>query len=287
MGSAERRHRPGVGREARGRPGEADLLRAALVEEAGLGAGLRARHPVRRTTGRRPSRAARPAPARRGPGAVHPARAGAGGVAHPAPLLRDQPPAPGGGRGARAPCASPRHRGGRGDALRLLRRAGARRRDLRCALRHLVEAGAPHPARPARLRSLDARPRPCRRGASRRLPGRVARGSHRPAAALPLRARPPGRRRHDRRPPRDPEHRRRRAVHLERARPAPGPRHGTDQVVAQAAPGQLRAGARRRPEVPRGGAARGGAPRPRAVALPALAHRGARARGGVGPGEGA
>ena len=36
------------------RPGEADLLRAALVEEARVGPGPRARHPVRRTAGRRP-----------------------------------------------------------------------------------------------------------------------------------------------------------------------------------------------------------------------------------------
>ena len=41
---------------------------------------------------------ARPAPARRGPRAVRPARARAGGVARPAPVLRDQPPAARGGR---------------------------------------------------------------------------------------------------------------------------------------------------------------------------------------------
>ena len=75
------------------------------------------------------------------------------------------------GRRARAPGPSPRHRGRRGDALRLLRRAHPGRGGLRRALRHLVEAGAPRPPRPAHLRPGDAgaRGRRARRG---RLPRR-------------------------------------------------------------------------------------------------------------------
>ena len=156
LGTAERRHRPAVGRAARRRPGQAHLLRAVLVEEARVGPRPRARHPVRRTAGRRPRRTPRPAPARRRARAVRPARARAGGVARPAPLLRDQPAAARGGRRARAPRPPPRHRGRRGDAVRLLRRAHPGRGGLRRALRHLVEAGAPRPAGPAHLRPGDA-----------------------------------------------------------------------------------------------------------------------------------
>ena len=137
------------------------------------------------------------------------------------------------------------------------------------------------------LRPLDAGARPVPTRCARRLPGPVAGGRADAAAALPLRARPRGRRRHHRRPARDPEHRRRGAVHLERARPAPRPGHRPDPLAAQAAAGQLRAGARRRAAVPRGGPAGRGAAGPRAVALPALAHRGARPRGRVGPDQGA
>ena len=50
----ERRDRAGVGRAARRAPGQAHLQRAALVEEAGRGDGLRAGHAVRRPAGRRP-----------------------------------------------------------------------------------------------------------------------------------------------------------------------------------------------------------------------------------------
>ncbi len=143
VGPAERRDRPALGRAAGRRPGQAHVVRAALVEEARVRTRPRARHPVRRPAGRRPRRTHRPAPARRRPRAVRPARARAGGVARPAPVLRDQPtPARGGGR-ARAPGAATRHRGRRGDAVRLLRRPGAGRGRLGGALRHLVEAGAP------------------------------------------------------------------------------------------------------------------------------------------------
>ena len=58
VGPAERRDQARVGRAARRAPGEAHLQRAALVEEAGRGDGLRAGHAVRRPAGRRPARAA-------------------------------------------------------------------------------------------------------------------------------------------------------------------------------------------------------------------------------------
>ena len=64
------------------RPGEAHLLRAALVEEAGLGDGLRAGDAVRRTAGRRPARGLREGRRRAVARAVHPARAGLRRVEH-------------------------------------------------------------------------------------------------------------------------------------------------------------------------------------------------------------
>ena len=183
--------------------------------------GPRAGHAVRRPAGRRPRRTPRPAPARRRARAVHPARAGAGGVAGAAPVLRDQPAAARGGGRARAPRPPPRHRGRRGDALRLLRRAGPGRGRLRRPLRHLVEAGAAYAAGPAHLRPGDARARG--RGSRRgRLPRRVARGTADLAAELPLRTGSRGRRRHHRRAARHPEHRRRR-----RRSPGTSPACGT------------------------------------------------------------
>ena len=56
LGPAERRDQARVGRAARRAPGEADLLRAALVEEARLGDGPRAGDALRRTARRRPAR---------------------------------------------------------------------------------------------------------------------------------------------------------------------------------------------------------------------------------------
>ena len=64
-GAAERRDRPAVGRAARRRPGEAAVVRAALVEQARVRDGPRARHAVRRPAGRRPRRTPRQARARR------------------------------------------------------------------------------------------------------------------------------------------------------------------------------------------------------------------------------
>ena len=74
--------------------------------------------------------------------AVHPARAGLRRVAHPAPVLREEPAAARGGRGARAPGPAPRHRGRRAHAVRLLRRPGRRRRRQRRPLRPVVEAAS-------------------------------------------------------------------------------------------------------------------------------------------------
>ena len=78
---AERARRP---------PGQAHLLRAALVAQARGGDGPRAGHAVRRPARRRPPRPVRPdRPAAR-PRAVHPARARPGRVGHPPPVLRRQ-----------------------------------------------------------------------------------------------------------------------------------------------------------------------------------------------------
>ena len=170
--------------------------------------------------------------------------------------------------------------------VRLLRRPDPGRGGLRGPLRHVVEAGAARPPRPAHVRPRDAGARRGRTGRGRlprRLAGRVAD----PAAALPLRARPRRGRRHHRRPAGHAEHRRCRPLHLERPGAAPGARDRPDPVAAQAAAGQLRAGSRCRAPVPRRGAAGGGAAAGRAVALPALAHGRARAAGGVGRREGA
>ena len=159
LGPAERRDQARVGRGARRAPGEAHLLRAALVEEARRGDGPRAGHAVRRTARRRPARVLRQGRRRAGARAVHPARAGLRRVEQPAPLPRDQPAAARGGRGARAPRPAARHRGRRAHALRLLRRPRRRRGGQRRALRPVVEAGAAAAARPAHLRPGDAHPR--------------------------------------------------------------------------------------------------------------------------------
>ena len=264
------------------------LVRAALVEEARVRPGPRAGHPVRRPAGRRPRRTPRQPPARRGPRAVHPARARAGGVARPAPVLRDQPPAARGGGRARAPRPPPRHRGRRGDALRLLRRPGARRGGLRRPLRHLVEAGAPRRARTCSPSTPSMLVHDGRRG-STRATSRTS--GTRDRLTLPL------------------------SYHFEPGHeadgvtidvplatlntvgaapftwnvPGPAARAGDrpDPVAAQAAAGELRARPRRGPPLPRGRAAGGGAAARRAVALPAVAHRRARPRGRLGPRQGA
>ena len=108
------------------------------------------------------------------PRAVHPARAGLRRVAHPAPVLREEPAAARGGRGARAPRPAPRHRRRRAHAVRLLRRPGRRRGRQRRALRPVVEARAAEAPRPADLRPRDAHPRHRRGGPRDRLPAGLA-----------------------------------------------------------------------------------------------------------------
>ena len=75
--------RAGVGRAARRAPGQAQLQRAALGEEAGRGDGLREGHPVRRPDRRRAQGQLRPDRPGAEPGAVHPARPGRGRLADP------------------------------------------------------------------------------------------------------------------------------------------------------------------------------------------------------------
>ena len=77
----------------------------------------------------------------------------------PAQVLRQEPPAAAGGRGARAPGPAARHRGRRAHPVRLLRRPRRRRGRQRRALRPVVEADAPRAARAADLRPRDAHPR--------------------------------------------------------------------------------------------------------------------------------
>ena len=84
VGPGERRDQAGVGRGARRAPGQAHLLRAALVQEAGRGDGLRAGHPVRRPAGRRAAGVLRQGGRRGQPRAVHPARPGLRRVVDPA-----------------------------------------------------------------------------------------------------------------------------------------------------------------------------------------------------------
>ena len=152
LGPPERRHQPRVGRAPRLPPGQADVLGAPLVAQARGRDGARAGHVVRRTAGRRPPRAVRPdrRPAR--PRALHPPRARAARVGLAPPVPHRERPPPRGGRGARAPRPASRHRGRRGDALRVLRRAGGRRRRQRPALRPVVEAGPAEACGPAHLR---------------------------------------------------------------------------------------------------------------------------------------
>ena len=91
VGAHQRPHRPGLGRTARPAPGQAHVLRAAVVAQAGCRPGHRAGHPVRRAAGRGPYGQLR-ADQRRGVARpVHPARAGGGRLGDPPRLLPGQP----------------------------------------------------------------------------------------------------------------------------------------------------------------------------------------------------
>ena len=118
------RDRPGVGRAARRAPGQAHLLRAALVAQAGGGDGRRAGHAVRRPARRRPARDLRPVD-RRWPASCSSATRWSRATGRPATASSPHNRAAArGGRGAREPGPPPRHRRRRGHAVRLLRRAG-------------------------------------------------------------------------------------------------------------------------------------------------------------------
>ena len=148
-------HRTGLDRAARRPPGAPHLQRAAVGEEARRGDGVRAGHAARRADRRGPCGELRPhRPAGRA-GAVHPARAGAGGVGEPARVPGAQRRAARRGRGAGAQGAAPGHRRRRGDAVPVLRPARRPGRRVRPALRHVVEEDA---ARAARAADVHARP---------------------------------------------------------------------------------------------------------------------------------
>ena len=149
---------------------------------------------VRRPARRRPAGVLRQGRPGAGPRAVHPARARLRRVADPAHVLRGEPRAARGGRGARAPGPTPRHHGRRAHPLRLLRRTGRPRRRVRRALRLLVEAGPAEEAGPAHLRPRDAGERDRLVGHRPGLPGHLARGRPGAAADLPVRAGHGGRR---------------------------------------------------------------------------------------------
>ena len=163
-------------------------------------------------------------------------------------------------------------------------RIGRRGRQRR-PLRPVVEAGAPHAARPAHLRPGDAHPRHGRGGAGRGLPrGLAGRGPDLPDQ-LPLRARRGRRRAHHRRARRDPQPRRRRRLLVERPRCPPRAGHQPDPEPAEEPPGQLRAGPRQGARVPGHDPARRGAAARRSGALGAVddGRASSRATPGTGP----
>ena len=118
VGAAERRHQARVGRAAGPRPGETDLQRAALEQEAGIGDGPRAGHAVRRprwspTVSSPTARWMPRSPASCSSGTRSCRRVG-GVRAGAAPVPRRPTGGCSGGRGARAPGPPARHRRRRG-----------------------------------------------------------------------------------------------------------------------------------------------------------------------------
>ena len=232
-----------VGRGPGRPPGQAELRRAALVEVAGGGHGHRAGHPVRDPAGRRPAGQLRPGRPRGGPRAVPAPRPGRGRLGDLAPVLRPQPAAAGRGRGAGAPGPAARHPGRRPHPVRLLRPAHPRRGRLGPPLRRLVEAGQPGPARPARLRAVDADRGGRRRPRRRRLPRHLAPGRAPAAPELPVRAGQRRRRRHRPHPPGRAQPGRAGRLRLAGPRAPPRAGHRADPVAAQGDPPQLHPGA--------------------------------------------
>ncbi len=109
VGADQRQDRARLDRAARPAPGEAQLQRAALVEEAGRRHGAREGHPLRGPDRRRPPRQLRPHRPRAVARAVHPARARRRRLGDPPPVLPRQPRPAGRGGGAGAPRPAPRH----------------------------------------------------------------------------------------------------------------------------------------------------------------------------------
>ena len=139
VGPRRRAHPARVGRGGRRAPGQAHVLRAGVVDQAGRGDGVRAGAALRRPDRHQPPRALRQGRPRARPRAVRPARPRAGRVDHAPPVLPREP-AParrGGGPGGPGPTTRPGGR--RRHAVRVLRRAGPGRRRLRPALRPVVE----------------------------------------------------------------------------------------------------------------------------------------------------
>ena len=138
---AERR--AGMGRTGRRPPGQAVLQRAPLVQEPRRRHRHGEGHPLRHPDRRRPHGELRPHRPGRLPRAVHQARPRRRRLGNQAPLLPRQRHAARRGRRTRAARPPPRPGSRRGRALRVLRRPRPRRRDLRTALRRLVEEAAP------------------------------------------------------------------------------------------------------------------------------------------------
>ena len=110
VGPHRREDPAGVGRAARRAPGQAHVLRAALVAQARRGRRDRAGDAARRPDRGRPHRRPRPDRPGAGPRAVPAARPGGGRLGHPPRLLRREPRAARRRRGAGDPGAAARPR---------------------------------------------------------------------------------------------------------------------------------------------------------------------------------
>ncbi len=202
VGPGGRQDRTGLGRTPRQPSGQAQLQRAALVQETGGGAGQRAGDPVRHPDRGSPAGQLRAHRSGAVPRAVHPARPGGGRLGHPSRVLQGQPGVARRSRGHGTPGPPPGHPGRRRDPVRLLRSADSLRRGIRPSFRLVVEAGPPGRPGPARLRPGDAHQRRNRLRPGR-VPGRAGRSAadvtssnpgSRPTAS-PFRYRSPGSRR--------------------------------------------------------------------------------------------
>ena len=175
VGPGERPDRAGVGREARAAPGQTQLQRAALGEEAGRGDGLREGHAVRPADRRRAARSATPRSTR-----CCAASCSSGtrwSRATGTPTTRSSPTTPSCSTQIEEIENRARRRdiaGRRRDRVRPLRRPDPGRRGVRAALRRLVEEGPAHRPGPAHLHPRAAGQRRPGRGRPGRVPGRLA-----------------------------------------------------------------------------------------------------------------